>query len=89
MKSPAPVPPRVLLFLAFCLVAAQPRSRAAEPRLRPLPVNSWPGWRRSGYAEGAWHPIVTTNVATMPFDFVDLEVNVIRQPQKFYRVRQP
>jgi hypothetical protein len=36
-----------------------------------------------------WTPLVTTNVATMPFDFVDFDVRVSEKPQKFYRVRQP
>jgi hypothetical protein len=33
--------------------------------------------------------MLTTNVAVMPFDFVNLDVKVAEQPQKFYRVRQP
>jgi hypothetical protein len=36
-----------------------------------------------------WMPIVTTNVATMPFDFVDFDVRNALKPRKFYRVRQP
>jgi len=34
-------------------------------------------------------PLLTTNVATMPFDFVDFDVKLSEKPQKFYRVRQP
>jgi hypothetical protein len=30
-----------------------------------------------------------TNVATMPFAYVDLDVKLSDKPQKFYRVRQP
>jgi hypothetical protein len=30
-----------------------------------------------------------TNVATMPFDFVDFDVKLADKPRKFYRVRQP
>jgi hypothetical protein len=37
----------------------------------------------------SWQPLLTTNVATMPFDFVDFDVKVAEKPQKFYRVRQP
>jgi hypothetical protein len=36
-----------------------------------------------------WTSVLTTNVATMPFDFVDFDVKTAEQPQKFYRVRQP
>jgi hypothetical protein len=32
---------------------------------------------------------LTTNVTTMPFDFVDFDVKLTNKPQKFYRVRQP
>ena len=38
---------------------------------------------------GNWSPLVTTNVPAMPFDFVDFDVKLTNQPQKFYRVRQP
>lgn len=37
----------------------------------------------------SWQPLLTTNVATMPFDFVDFDVKLTDKPQKFYRVRQP
>lgn len=37
----------------------------------------------------SWQPLLTTNVATMPFDFVDFDVKLADKPQKFYRVRQP
>jgi len=37
----------------------------------------------------SWAPIFTTNVATMPFDFVDFDVRLTNWPRKFYRVRQP
>ena len=37
----------------------------------------------------AWTPLLTTNVATMPFDYVDFDVKQSGKPQKFYRVRQP
>jgi hypothetical protein len=40
-------------------------------------------------APNPWTPLVTTNVATMPFDFVDFDVKLTDKPQKFYRVRQP
>jgi hypothetical protein len=36
-----------------------------------------------------WTPLLTTNVTTMPFDFVDYDVKLSEKPQKFYRVRQP
>ena len=36
-----------------------------------------------------WTPLLTTNVATMPFDYVDFDVKLSEKPQKFYRVRQP
>lgn len=36
-----------------------------------------------------WQPLLTTNVAAMPFDFVDFDVKLSEKPQKFYRVRQP
>lgn len=36
-----------------------------------------------------WAPLLTTNLTTMPFDFVDFDVKVAEKPQKFYRVRQP
>jgi hypothetical protein len=36
-----------------------------------------------------WTPLLTTNAATMPFDFVDFDVKLTNKPQKFYRVRQP
>ena len=36
----------------------------------------------------SWQPLLTTNVATMPFDFVDFDVKLTNKPQKFYRVRQ-
>ena len=36
-----------------------------------------------------WQPLLTTNVAAMPFDFVDFDVKLTNKPQKFYRVRQP
>ena len=36
-----------------------------------------------------WTPLVTTNVPVMPFDYVDFDVKLTNQPQKFYRVRQP
>ncbi len=35
-----------------------------------------------------WTPLLTTNVATMPFDFVDYDVKTAQYPQKFYRVHQ-
>jgi len=35
-----------------------------------------------------WTPIFTTNVATMPFDFVDFDVRLTNWPRKFYRVQQ-
>ena len=37
----------------------------------------------------SWQPLLTTNVAIMPFDFVDFDVKLSEKPQKFYRVRQP
>jgi hypothetical protein len=37
----------------------------------------------------SWQPLLTTNVATMPFDFVDFDVKLADKPRKFYRVRQP
>ena len=37
----------------------------------------------------SWQPLLTTNVAVMPFDFVDFDVKLTNKPQKFYRVRQP
>lgn len=36
----------------------------------------------------SWQPLLTTNVATMPFDFVDFDVKLTNKPAKFYRVRQ-
>jgi hypothetical protein len=36
-----------------------------------------------------WAPLFTTNVATMPFDYVDFDVKLTNWPRKFYRVRQP
>lgn len=36
-----------------------------------------------------WAPVFTTNVATMPFDYVDFDVKVADKPRKYYRVRQP
>ena len=36
-----------------------------------------------------WTPLLTTNVSVMPFDYVDFDVKLTNQPQKFYRVRQP
>ena len=36
-----------------------------------------------------WQPLLTTNIATMPFDYVDFDVKLTNKPQKFYRVRQP
>ena len=36
-----------------------------------------------------WQPLLTTNVAAMPFDFVDFDVKLSDKPRKFYRVRQP
>jgi hypothetical protein len=35
-----------------------------------------------------WKPVLTTNVAAMPFDFVDFDVKQAGRPQKFYRVKQ-
>jgi len=37
----------------------------------------------------AWANLLTTNVPTMPFDYVDYDVNNAEKPQKFYRVRVP
>ncbi len=34
-----------------------------------------------------WSPLLTTNVSTMPFDYVDFDVKLSGKPQKFYRVR--
>jgi hypothetical protein len=36
-----------------------------------------------------WTPLLTTNVAAMPFDYVDFDVKLSDKPHKFYRVRQP
>ena len=36
-----------------------------------------------------WSPLVSINVPTMPFDFVDFDVRMAEKPQKYYRVRQP
>jgi hypothetical protein len=36
-----------------------------------------------------WTPLLATNVAAMPFDYVDFDVKLSRNQQKFYRVRQP
>jgi hypothetical protein len=36
-----------------------------------------------------WTALLTTNVATMPFDFVDFDVKLSDKPHKFYRARQP
>lgn len=36
-----------------------------------------------------WRPILTTNVSTFLFDYVDLDVRTAQWPLKFYRVRQP
>jgi hypothetical protein len=36
-----------------------------------------------------WTPLLTTNVAVMPFDYVDFDVRISDKPHKFYRVRQP
>ena len=40
-------------------------------------------------APESWQTLLTTNVAAMPFDFVDFDVKIAEKPQKFYRVRQP
>jgi len=37
----------------------------------------------------SWQPLLTTNVTTTPFDFVDFDVKITDKPRKFYRVRQP
>jgi hypothetical protein len=37
----------------------------------------------------AWTPMVTTNAAAMPFDYVDFDVKLSDKPNKYYRVRQP
>jgi hypothetical protein len=37
----------------------------------------------------SWTPLLTTNVAAMPFDYVDFDVKASDKPRKFYRVRQP
>jgi len=37
----------------------------------------------------SWQPLLATNVATMPFYFVDFDVKLTEKPHKFYRVRQP
>jgi hypothetical protein len=34
-----------------------------------------------------WTPLLTTNAASLPFDFVDYDVKPAEHPQKFYRVR--
>ena len=36
-----------------------------------------------------WKALLTTNVAIMPFDFVDFDVKAAEHPQKFYRAHQP
>jgi hypothetical protein len=36
-----------------------------------------------------WTPLLTTNVATMPFDLVDFGAMQVQFSQKFYRVHQP
>jgi hypothetical protein len=36
-----------------------------------------------------WKPLVTTNVPSMPFDYVDFDVKLSERHQKYYRVRQP
>ena len=36
-----------------------------------------------------WTPLLSTNVPSMPFDFVDFDVKLSEKPQKYYRVRQP
>ena len=36
-----------------------------------------------------WMNLLTTNVPTMPFDYVDFDVKFSDKPQKFYRVRVP
>jgi hypothetical protein len=36
-----------------------------------------------------WTPIFSTEFATLPFDYVDFDVRIADQPQKFYRARQP
>ena len=36
-----------------------------------------------------WAPLLTTNVANMPFDFVDYDVSQPGHPRKFYRMHQP
>ena len=36
-----------------------------------------------------WMPLLTTNVPTMPFDYVDFDVKLSDKPRKFYRVHQP
>ena len=40
-------------------------------------------------APNLWSPLVTTNISTMPFDYVDFDVKLSEKPHKFYRVRQP
>ena len=37
----------------------------------------------------AWSPLITTNIPTMQFEFVDFDVKSSEKPQKYYRVRQP
>jgi hypothetical protein len=36
-----------------------------------------------------WFPVLTTNVSTGIFDYVDYNVKLSDKPKKFYRVRQP
>jgi hypothetical protein len=43
----------------------------------------------SPVASAGWAPLLTTNVAVMPFDFVDYDVKTAAKPLKFYRVHQP
>ena len=36
-----------------------------------------------------WSALFTTNVATLPFDYVGFDVKLAGKPRKSYRVRQP
>lgn len=37
----------------------------------------------------SWTPLITTNVSSVPFDYVDFDVRLSEKPQRFYRARQP
>jgi hypothetical protein len=76
---------RTFLAVLADFFAAALMTHGGSPSLQPLVEPA----ATSLLAPVTWKPLISSNILTTPFDYVDFDVKLSEKPQKYYRVRQP